>query len=125
MSTANSSGLQIRAERRRKSVHDITIGEADGDDVTVANNDNVRIKIGRGGDVNPLLEIQSDNPTSAGSVCTAVNPTELTLFGEDLTFPAGIYDIEVAIVDTSDSDKIKSAEKGIFILRESMGGAID
>lgn len=124
MSAANSSGLQVVADRRRKSVHVITIGEADGDDVTIADNDNVRVKIGRAGDLTPLLEVQSDSATANGSVCTAENPTELTLFGEDLTFPVGIYDIEVSIVDTSDNDKIKKAERGIFVLRESMGGTV-
>lgn len=125
MSTANSSGLMVTADRRRKSIHQITIGEADGDDVTVAANDNVRIKIGRAGDLTPILEIESDAATANGSVCTAANPTELTLFGADLTAPAGIYDIEVAIVDTSEGDKIKKAERGIFVLRESMGGDVD
>jgi uncharacterized protein with beta-barrel porin domain len=125
MSTANSSGLMVVADRRRKSVHQITIGEADGDDVVVAANDNVRIKIGRAGDLTPILEIESDAATANGSVCTAANATELTLFGADLTAPAGIYDIEVAIVDTSDGDKIKKAERGIFVLRESMGGDVD
>lgn len=124
MSTANSSGLQVVGDRRRKSVHVITIGEADGDDVAIAANDNVRIKIGRAGDLTPLLEVQSDSATVNGSTCTATNPTELTLFGEDLTFPLGLYDIEASIVDTSDNNKIKKAERGIFILRESMGGDI-
>jgi hypothetical protein len=125
MSTANSSGLVIRAERRRKSTHEVTIGEADGDDVSVASNDNVRVKIGRAGDLEPLLEIESDAATGNGSSCTAANPTELVLAAADLTFPAGLYDIEVAVVDTSEGDKIKSAERGVFILRDSMGGDVD
>lgn len=124
MSTANSSGLQIRAERRRKSTHVVTIGEADGDDVVIAANDNVRVKIARGNGT-PLLEIESDQATSAGSSCTAANPTEIEFAAADLTFPAGIYDVEVAVVDTSDADAILRAEKGIFILNDSPGGAVD
>ena len=124
MSIANSSGLMVVADRRRKSTHVITIGEADGDDVSVAANDVVRIKIGRAGDLTPLLDVESGTATDNGSICTAANPTELTLFGEDLIFPTGIYDIEVSIVDTSDANKMKKAERGIFVLRESVGGEI-
>lgn len=123
MTTANSSGLQVRAERRRKSEHTVTIGEADGDDVVVSAGDNVRFKIGRGAGT-PLLEIQSDAATSNGSICTAANPTTLTLGAGDLTFPAGIYDIEAVIIDDSESNAPKKAETGIFILEESAGGVL-
>ncbi len=120
MTTANSSGLQIEADRLRKSVHVITIGEADGDDVVVAGNDIVRIKIGRLGKA-PILEIASDVATAEGSICTAANPTELTLMGADLSFQTGIYDIDATIYDTS-VGKAKKVENGVFILRESMLG---
>ena len=123
MSTANSSGLQVEADRLRKSVHVITIGEADGDDVVVAANDIVRIKIGRLGKA-PILEIASDVATAEGSICTAANPTELTLMGADLSFRAGIYDIDATIYDTSEG-KAKKVENGVFILRESMLGDLE
>ena len=123
MSTANSSGLQVEADRLRKSVHVITIGEADGDDVVVAANDIVRIKIGRLGKA-PILEIASDVATAEGSICTAANPTELTLMGADLSFQAGIYDIDATIYDTSEG-KAKKVENGVFILRESMLGDLE
>jgi hypothetical protein len=121
---SNSSGLFITADRNRYSgPYDITIGEADGDDAVIAPEDNVRVKIGRGTGT-PLLEVQSDAATSNGSTCSAANPTALSLEAADLTFPAGIYDIEVAIVDASDSNRIKKAELGVFVLRESLGGAV-
>ena len=123
MSTANSSGLQVEADRLRKSVHVITIGEADGDDVVVAANDIVRIKIGRLGKA-PILEIASDVATAEGSICTAANPTELTLMGADLSFQTGIYDIDATIYDTSEG-KAKKVENGVFILRESMLGDLE
>jgi len=124
MTTANSSGLYIVADRNRKTEFEIDIGEADGDDVVIASNDNVRIKIGRAGSDTPLLEVQSDAATTNGSSCTADNPTILVLSQGDVTFPAGVYDIEVAIVDVSDGNAIKKAELGIFVIRESMGGAV-
>lgn len=124
MTVANSSGLFIVADRNRKTEFEIAIGEADGDDVVVASNDNVRVKIGRAGSDTPILEIESDEPTSNGSSCTAANPTVLVLAQGDVTFQAGVYDIEVCIVDVSDGDAIKKAELGIFVLRESMGGAV-
>ena len=122
MSTANCSGLQIVADRLRKTEFSIGIGEADCDSVTLASNDNVRVKIGRVGDT-PLLEIESDAATANGSSCTATNPTILVLAQDDMTFPAAIYDIEVAIVDVSE-DAIKKAERGILIVRDSMGGPV-
>ena len=123
MTVANSSGLQVVADRNRKNVFEITIGEADGDDVVVAAGDNIRVKIGRGNQT-PLLEVQSDIATANGSVCTLANPTEVTLAAADLTFQAGLYDIEALIVDASESDAPKKAERGIFHLRESMGGVL-
>lgn len=119
----NDGGLFIEAERNRKSEHEILIGEADGDDATIAPTDNVRVKIGRAGET-PQLEVQSDSATAAGSQCTAANPTVLTLAAGDLAFASGIYDIEAMIVDASDSDAPKSAERGIFVLKETMGGVV-
>lgn len=120
---ANNSGLQIIADRRRTSEHDIRFGEADGDDVTVLPTDRVRVKIS-GTAATPLLEILGGTPTSNGSSCTNANPTRLRLDQGDLTFPAGIYDIEANIVDASDSNKIKKAERGVLHLRESLGGNV-
>ena len=123
MSAANCSGLQIVADRLRQTEFEIGIGEADCDDVTLAANDNVRVKIGRTGDT-PILDIQSAAPTAGGSSCTVANPTVLTLSAADMIFPAGIYDIEVAIVDVSQGSAIKKAERGILVVRDSMGGAV-
>ena len=121
---SNSSGLQLVADRKRWGQWSITIGEADGDDATVASNDIVRAKIGRMGD-GMLLEVESDSGAGSDETnITAANPTVLTIFGTDLTFAAGIYDVEISIWDTS-QDAMKKAERGIFILRDSMEGDID
>lgn len=120
---ANDSGLDLVADRLRFNKFTITIGDASGDDSVVAANDIVRVKIGRLGDT-PLLEVESDTATANGSSTTAANPTVLSIEGADLSFPAGIYEVEADILDTSES-KIKKAERGIFQLRESMGGDVD
>lgn len=120
---SNSSGVDLIADRLRFNQWSITIGEADGDDATVAANDIVRAKIGRIGDT-PLLEVESDEETDNGSTITAANPTTLSIEGADLDFPAGIYEVEISIWDTSE-ERIKKAERGIFQLRESMLGDVD
>ena len=82
---SNSSGLQLIADRKRWGQWSITIGEADGDDATVASNDIVRAKIGRMGD-GLLLEVESDSGAGSDETnITAANPTVLTIFGTDLT----------------------------------------
>ena len=122
MTLANNTGLQPVADRLRKCVFEVLIGEADGEDAAIASQDNVRVKIGRS-TATPLLEVQSNEETANGSICTAENPTTITLMGPDLSFPAGLYDIEVSIWDTSE-EAMKKAERGVFVLRESMGGEI-
>lgn len=124
MALENDTGIFIVADRNRKSTHEILIGEADGDDSLIASDDNVRIKVGQAG-LTPVLEIQSDAATPNGSQCTAANPTTLTLAAEDLAFQAGIYDIEALVVDTSDNNKPKKADQGIFHLRETFGGDVN
>jgi hypothetical protein len=124
MALENDTGIFVVADRLRYSQHEILIGESDGDDASIASNDNVRIKIGREGQT-PLLEVESDAATANGSRCTAANPTVLSLAAADLAFQAGLYDIEALVVDTSDSDRPKKAEQGIFHLRETLAGDVD
>lgn len=123
MALENDTGIFIVADRARKSSHEILIGEADGDDVTLAAGDKVRIKIGQAGKT-PLLDIVSGTTTAGGSTCTAANPTELTLGAADLSFQAGIYDIEATVIDASESSAPKKADQGIFHLRETLAGSV-
>jgi len=123
MTVANNAGLTFYAERNRKCVFEVPIGEADLDDALIASDDNVRVKIGRNGQA-PLLEIQSASATDNGSICTAANPTIVTIAAGDMTFAAGIYDMEVLIIDKSEANAPKKAETGVFVLRESFGGDV-
>ena len=120
---SNSSGLDLVADRLRFNLFSVTIGEADGDDATVSPTDVVRIKIGRLGDA-PLLEVESDAATANGSQCTAANPTVVSIEGPDLTFKAGFYEVEASIWDENEG-RMKKVERGVFELRDSMGGDID
>jgi len=120
---ANNSGLEIIADRNRSGEWDVRIGKADGTDEVFTAGDKVHVKIG-GGKSTPLLQFNSSTATANGSSCTLANPTRVKLNQNDLTFPAGIYDIEVSIIDHADGDKIKKAEMGVFHLRESMGGVV-
>jgi hypothetical protein len=122
MALQNNTGIFEVADRLRKSTHEILIGEADGDDVVLAAGDKVRIKIGQAGQT-PLLDIVSGTVTAGGSTCTAANPTELTLGAADLSFQAGIYDLEASIRDDSEA-AIKKADQGIFHLRETLAGNV-
>ena len=123
MAVANNTGLYLTADRARKSSHEVGIGEADGDDVTIATGDKVRVKIGRG-KATPLLEFSSSSAASAGSTCTAANPTVITFEAGDMTMKAGIYDIEVVIIDASESNAPKKCEMGVIVIAESMGGVV-
>lgn len=116
-------GLNITAYRNRTSIRTITITDADGDNVVIAETDVVRVKIGRGGEV-PLLDLDGVETTSNGSGCTNANPTTLTLDNDDMTMVAGIYDIEVMVVDDSDRDSPKQAENGVFTVLETQLGDV-
>ena len=123
MTLANNTGLYLTADRARKTSFDVQVGEADGDDVTIATGDKVRVKIGRG-KATPLLEFSSSNAAASGSTCTAANPTVITFEAGDMTMKAGIYDIEVVIIDASESSAPKKCEMGVIVIAESMGGVV-
>lgn len=112
----------INAYMRRATSESITLYSASGAVVPVSDPDNVRIKIGRSGEA-PLLDITSD---AGNSRCTDANPTVLTLSQADLvaeTIKPGVYDVEVSVVDATDSSKIKHAESGVFSLHDTpLGG---
>ena len=111
--------LYLTADRGRFNEWEITIGDAAGGNAVIAANDIVYAKIGRTGD-ELLFEVGSDADTANGSSITAENPTTLGIAEDDIDFPSGIYDIEVCIMDTSEQ-RMKKAERGVFVLRDSMG----
>jgi len=100
----------------------LTVRNVDGDIVPFSSGDVMRLKIGRVGSI-PLLDLDSAAVSSNGSSIQASNPSSVSLAQEDLDLlEAGIYTVEVGIVDDSDSDKFKHAETGVFSLIETMLG---
>ena len=116
----------ITAYQNRNLNRTITITDEDGATVSVTSSDIAYVKIGRNGDV-PVFEIAGGVASSNGSTLTNTNPMTLELKREDLDlagFPPGTYDIEVGFMDQSDSDDVKHAIKGVFVLHGTQAGKI-
>ena len=98
--------------------------------MTLAATDIVRVKVGQAGDT-PLLDIDSVGPTANGSVVTidTLSPASVTLrlAQGDTASLNGLYDIEVNVVDDSETDPdnaIKAAEYGALSVLYSQAGDI-
>lgn len=114
--------ISITHYKSRTCAYDITVTDSDGDAVTLAGGDKVRLKLWREDD-SPLLDLVSGTPSANGSSVTAANPTRFTLHQDDATWTPGIYSIEVAIIDAGDG-LIRHADSGVFVLHKSPGGAV-
>ena len=115
--------LFLQAYQRRTCQLNVTVNGADGTPEIFAAGDVFRVKIGSAGQ-SPVLDLDSVTPTDSGSSLTAANPSRLYLHQDDLVFPPGAYDMEVSIVDDSDGDTIKHAEKGVFVLHPTELGDV-
>lgn len=103
-----------------------TITDADGNNVTIGAGDVVRVKIGRSGEA-PILDLSSKANTVNGSSVSAANPSAVVIRAADLnrtSFHPGVYDLEVAVVDDSDDDKIKFAGHHVFVLTDTQQGSV-
>jgi len=117
---ATGTGLYVVADKSRFNKFSITLYEPDGTESFIRADDIVRVKVGRVGD-GLLLEVASNAATANGSTTTAANPTVLSMEAADVAFPAGVYDVEVDVWDIIEL-RFKKAERGIFVLRDSMLG---
>lgn len=117
--------MLLTAYRGRWKCFTLTVTDANGANVVFAAGDVIRVKIGRSrGDV-PVLDMDSAAASANGSTLTAANPTTFNLVPADATlFTAGSYDIEVAIVDDTDSDYIKHAITGVFVVHDTQLGDV-
>ena len=123
--------FEIKAHANRTQDFTIALFENDGSTtLTLAATDVVRVKIGRAGDT-PLLDVDSIAATANGSVVTVdtLNPASVTLRlaqADTLTLK-GTYDIEVNVVDDSETDPadaIKAAEYGSLSVIASQSGDV-
>lgn len=117
--------ILITAYKGRSSNHLITVTDTNGDTADFQATDLMRLKIGGAPDV-PLLEVTNVSPAVDDTFLTPrENPATLHLHQTDTAaLTPGIYDLEVGIVDDSDSDKFKHASKGVFVLLDTQAGAV-
>lgn len=116
--------MLIVAYKNRALVKTLTLKDKDGDAITLGSGDVIRVKIGHAGST-PLLDLNSTTATSGGSSLTFANPTTMFLHQTDMnSLSPGRYDIEVSLVDHSQSDAIKMAEKGVFHLENTQTGSV-
>mgnify|MGYP003136913972 CR=1 FL=1 len=113
----------ISAYKKRQCNETITILDAAGAEVVLASTDQIRLKIGRAGET-PVLDLSSNSASSNGSTVARANPCAVRLDQDDLDFSPGAYDVEVSVVDDSDGDAIKHANKGSFILHNTQLGSV-
>lgn len=108
----------LTAYRSHTSFYEITLLDANGDELSIDDTNVTRIKIGRDSHL-PELDITSEAPTANGSTLTNDNPSVLRLDQDDLDFPAGVYDIEYLILDDVSGQLTTHVAHGIFILHET------
>lgn len=121
----------ITAHRNRTRDYTIDLFEPDRTTpVLLAATDVVRVKIGRGTSI-PSLDLDSVAATANGSVVaftTGTNDVTLRLAQADLlAMTAGVYDVEVAVVDDSETapaNAVKHVEWGCLSLQDTMAGDI-
>ena len=113
----------LTSYQSRSCTFTITVNDADGVAVVFVTGDVMRVKIGRNGDT-PVLDFDSVAAGAGGSTVSSANPTTLVLDQDDMDIAPGVYDIEVSIVDDSDQDRIKHAEKGVLVVHQTQAGDI-
>jgi hypothetical protein len=88
----------------------------------------LRFKAYRRNGATPILDLDSIGAASGGSILTFDRTTgayTLKIAGGDTAgLPPLVYDAELSLVDTGDSDRIKSVEYGVLNLLEAPGGDI-
>lgn len=117
--------------RNRTSYDTITLYESDGETgVALAATDVVRFKMYRRNNDAPDLDLDSAADTANGSGITitqtasAATATLKIAQSDTSSLIPGPYRAEIAVVDDSDSDRIKSAEHGVVYLLGAPGGDI-
>lgn len=83
----------------------------------------MRVKIGRHNEI-PELDLHSQAPTANGSSVTITNPTTLVLDQDDLDFAAGIYDIEIILMDDATGSLVTHLASGILAVDDTQLGDV-
>ena len=123
--------FEILSHAGRTRVFQVSLYEADGSTaVVLGSGDVVRCKIGRGA-ATPDLDLDSVADASGGSGVTVdtLDPGVVTvrLAQSDTTDLLGVYDVEIGIVDDSETDPadaFKTCAKGVLHVLPGMGGDV-
>jgi hypothetical protein len=113
--------ILINHYEKRTCAYDITINDGNGNAITLAVGDKIRLKIWSEDETTPKLDLVSGTPAAGGSNVSAANPTRFTLNQADAIWTPRIYSIEVSIVDAGDT-YIRHADSGVFCLHKAPGG---
>lgn len=123
--------FEIIAKANRTGDYTISLYESDGTTaIVLADTDAVRIKISRAGTVALDIESTNDTANSSGITIDTTDPAVCTLrlAQGDLSGMQSAYDVEVLVVDDSETapaDAIKEAETGVLHVIPTAGGDID
>lgn len=111
--------IYIHLFRGRTTRETITVKDAAGAAVAFEVGDVFRVAIGRDGEA-PLLDLSSASPAAGGTTVQAANPSQV-VFDEDDTagLDPGVYNCEAFIIDASDGERIKFADKGIAVVHQT------
>lgn len=122
----------IAANQLRGLTADMPMLNADGSVITVGDDDEIRVIIGRlselGGTAavptGAKLIVASDAPTANGSTFTkdggqAAGSHRLRLDAQDLTFQHGTYTLIFDFFDNADAADWKTVDRQVFILGET------
>lgn len=109
--------LNLTIYRKRKCTRTLTVTEASGVASVIEGSDTVIARIGRG--ATTLLTISSAAATANGSSLTAENPSTLVLAADDVDLPGGLYDLDLLVKDSSESNAEKAVERGTLTILEA------
>jgi len=118
---SSTVGLELTASKNRTSQYELSLLDAEGDEFVFESSNVLRVLIGKGG-ATPDLDINSNTTTTLGSYITLANPAVLVIMKDDLAIAPGVYDLEVLVLDDATGENTSLIKKGIFVLRNTMGG---
>ena len=122
--------FELVCHRGRTNSLVLTLFEADDNGLTLNSDDKVRFKVWRRNNATPVLDIDSIGALSGGSIITVTqtaSAAEATLKlcqADTASLDPGVYSAEISVVDSGDSNLLKCAEQGQFLLLPSGGGDI-
>jgi hypothetical protein len=114
--------MQLNFYKKRTGRALISIVDVNGNKVRLHENNQIRVKVGRECDNSVVLDLDSQNATANGSYITKQNPVLLYLHQDDAVFPAGVYDMQLSVLDNPEAENITLFAKGRFVLYSSVGG---